>query len=124
MLQPQPDQPAVGWGRAGRPAIGSGPAAPLTPASGAKTPLWATLGAVNGSGDGAVATLHDIALLISAENDLDRILAQVLAAAISLLGAASTSIVLGAPGAPRRCFASVGAGQPHWHERTDEADDG
>jgi GAF domain-containing protein len=76
---------------------------------------------VSGSGDGAVDALHDIALLIAAETELDRVLARVLAATESLLGAASASVFLrSSGGAYGRRFTTLETGQPHWQERSEE----
>jgi GAF domain-containing protein len=73
------------------------------------------------SGDGAVDALHEIALLIAAETELDRVLARVLGAAQSLLGAASASVFLRAAGGPQgRRFTTLETGQPHWQERQEE----
>jgi GAF domain-containing protein len=76
---------------------------------------------VTGSGDGAVDALHDIALLIAAETELDRVLARVLAAVESLLGATSASVFLrSSGGAYGRRFTTLETGQPHWQDRREE----
>jgi GAF domain-containing protein len=76
---------------------------------------------VSGSGDGAVDALHDIALLIAAGTELDRVLARVLAAAESLLGATSASVFLRSSGsAYGRRFTTLETGQPHWQDRREE----
>jgi GAF domain-containing protein len=75
---------------------------------------------VTGSGDGAVDALHDIVLLIAAETEVDRVLARVLAAAESLLGAASASVFLRSTGGTHgRRFTTLETGQPHWQERSE-----
>src|SRR5207237_7224507 len=76
---------------------------------------------VTGSGDDAVRALHDIAILIAAETELDRVLARVLAATELLLGAGSSSVFLrSAGGRHGRRFTTLETGEPHWQPRSDE----
>lgn len=65
---------------------------------------------------GAVDALHEIALLIAAETELDAILERVLRATESLLGAASSSVYLRTGGRGRR-FTTLYTGQPHWEDK-------
>jgi len=68
-----------------------------------------------------VDALHDIALMIAAETELDRVLARVLRATESLLGAASACVFLRDDGTTHgRRYTTLETGDPHWEARSEE----
>jgi GAF domain-containing protein len=70
---------------------------------------------------GAIEALHDLAVSIAAETELEAVLARVLSATEQLLGAVSSSAFLPARGRTHgRRFTTLETGQPHWQEENDQ----